>query len=208
MEKNGSMGQVEECMTTASLGPTTYPTKPKKAFSKVIRNPAMKDLPISSKEYFPRKKQKKPKKSLGGAPLVDGDITEALQRIKFNYSSKRSTVPNPEVMVLDPDYQGRPEWRSYGKSKYLLGWSLSHVANKTEAIQAINDITDFTTLLGSDDDKEYYDRVKYFFPEQAGFIRAYVKGKIIDPKIISDTGLESAITLIDLKSAKNNGFGF
>src|SRR6478609_1459293 len=212
---------IKEEMTTAAVGTnlgngkdspdnSKPKKKPKTAFSKIVRNPAIRK--VSKEEYFPQpaSNKKKLKKSLGGGPLDGSGLGESLdkslQRVKFVYTGKKSTIPNPEVMVLDPNYDGREHWKNYGKKDYVLGYSLSHVSNKNEAIRNINDITDFTTLLGSDDDKEFYDRIKQLFPEQATFIRAYKKGNIVEPKILDDNDNEVPVKLIDLKSARSNGF--
>jgi hypothetical protein len=202
-------------VSTASVGPVGLggsgvvdnskpPKKPKTAFSKkIIRTPAVSKSNVE--DYFPEPKsnKKKPKKSLGGP-----ELTEALQLVKFKYSGKDSTVPNPEVMVLDPNYDGQPHWKNYGNKDYVLGYSLAHVANKKIAQESINDITDFTSLLGTEDDQEYFQRLKQLFPESISFIRAYKKGLIMDPKILDDNGNETSIKLSELKSARVNKFGF
>jgi hypothetical protein len=203
-------------ITTANVGTPALGTnmpKKKKLFSKkVVRNPAVSKSAIG-KGYFPNPDGKL-KSSVLGAPVgsslngLSESLNESLQRVKFSYSSKNSTVPNPEVMVLDPNYDGKENWKNFGNKDYILGYSLSHVSNKQEAIQNIQDITDFTTLLGSQDDKEYYDRIKQLFPEQASFIRAYKKSRIVSPKILDENDNEIPIQLSDLKSAKDNGFGF
>ena len=190
------------------------PKKPKTAFSKIVRNPAV--TKVSSKkipktevnDYFPEPASNKPPKgSLGGAALSK-KLDESLQRVKFVYTGKNATVRNPEVMVLDPNYDGQSHWKNYGKKDYLLGYNLSHVANKNEAITSIQDVSDFTTLLGSEDDKEYYERLKQLYPESISFIRAYKKGDIVNPKILDDNGNETSIKLSELKSARVNRFGF
>ena len=202
----------EDGVSTASVGPVGLGSVPnsgnnsktKKRKQRIIRNPAVSKAAVN-KDYFPEPKNPRAKKSILGS---GGIIGESLQRVKFVYTGKKATVGEPEVMILDPNYDGQEHWKSYGKKDYILGYSLSHVINKSDAIRNINDITDFTTLLGSDDDREHYDRLKQLFPEQAAFIRAYKKGNIVAPRILDDNNNEVPINLINLKSARENGYGF
>jgi len=211
-------------VSTASVGPVGLggsgvvdnskpPKKPKTAFSKkIIRTPAVSKSNVE--DYFPEPKsnKKKPKKSLGGGQL-DGNglgesINESLQRVRFKYTGKNVTVPNPEVMVLDPNYDGQPHWKNYGNKDYVLGYNITNIANKDVAIAELQDISDFTSLLGSEDDKEYFERIKQLFPESISFIRAYKKGNIVAPKILDENGKEIPVKLINLKSARENKFGY
>jgi hypothetical protein len=104
-------------------------------------------------------------------------LKEELQYIKFKYDGKNNTIKYPKVKVLDPYYPGQPNQKSFGKRDDILGWSLSHVANKKYALKAIDDITDFAKLLSADS-YELYQRIKYFYPEQSTFIRRYIKDGI------------------------------
>lgn len=99
-------------------------------------------------------------------------LNEDLAYVKFKYDNYKND-PTPRVKVLDTEYPGIKGQKTYGQRKDLLGWNINYFKNKRYAKQAIDDITSFAKLLSADN-KEMYDRIKYFFPEQAKFIRRYM----------------------------------
>lgn len=103
-------------------------------------------------------------------------LNEALELIKFNYANYKHDK-RPRVKVLDLEYPGRPGQKTYGQRKDLLGWNINYFKNKRYARKAIDEIDSFARLLGAHD-KEKYERIKYFFPEQAKFIRRYQRKHI------------------------------
>jgi hypothetical protein len=108
-------------------------------------------------------------------------ITEALQAVKFRYTNSRHD-PVPEVKVLDTEYEGKKGQKTYGQRKDVLGWNTNYFFNKKEAALAIDEIDSFARLLAADK-KEKYNRVKTFFPEQAQYLRRYIKEKCKGVKI-------------------------
>lgn len=103
-------------------------------------------------------------------------LDEGLQYVKFKYDNYKND-PRPRVKVLDFEYPGRPEQKTYGQRKDMLGWNLNYFKNAKYARQAIDDITDFASLLSANKE-EMYKRVKAFFPEQAKFIRRYQRNYV------------------------------
>jgi len=102
-----------------------------------------------------------------------GVLKESLQYIKFHYTNYKHDK-RPKVKVLDHNYLGQINQKSYGKRKDILGYNLNYVKNRKEAIKAIDDISNFGDML-SNNKEEKYRRIKYFFPEQSKFIRRYMK---------------------------------
>jgi hypothetical protein len=129
------------------------------------------------KMYFKNEKSRKGKSEL----VKKTKINEALQAVKFRYTNSKHD-PVPEVKVLDTEYLGRPEQKTYGKRKDVLGWNLNYFENKEDARLAIDEIDSFARLLAADK-KEKYNRVKTFFPEQAQYLRRYIKEKCKGVKI-------------------------
>lgn len=103
-------------------------------------------------------------------------LLEALQYIKFHYSNYKNDK-RPRVKILDFSYPGQKGQKSYGKRRDLLGWNLNYFSNKKYAKKAVDEIDSFARLLSANN-KEKYDRVKHFFPEQAKFLRRYMKKHI------------------------------
>ena len=107
-------------------------------------------------------------------------LNEALELIKFNYanhSKNTASSRTPHVKALDYEYPGRKGQKTYGKRKDLLGWNISYFSNKRYARKAVDEIDSFARLLGAHGE-EKYKRIKYFFPEQAKFVRRYKKEHI------------------------------
>jgi len=100
-------------------------------------------------------------------------LNEALQLIKFSYANAKHDK-HPRVKALDYEYPGRSGQKTYGQRKDLLGWNINYFSNKRYARKAIDDIDSFARLLGAHG-KEKYERTKYFFPEQAKFLRRYMR---------------------------------
>lgn len=123
-------------------------------------------------------------------------LKEGLELIKFHYIGKNSHDPIPRVKVLDLEYPGIKGQKTYGKRKDLLGWNLSYYSNPKEAEKAIDDITSFASLLGSDN-KDKYSRIKDFYPEQAKHLRRYMRDGIKGLKR-KDSGLWKKTTYDEL----------
>jgi len=100
-------------------------------------------------------------------------LFENLNLIKFYYSNWKHDK-SPQVKVLDYNYTKQGEKNN---RKDLLGWNLNYYSNKEEAEKTIDDIDSFARLL-SVNNKEKYERIKYFFPEQHKLIRRYNKAYI------------------------------
>ena len=101
---------------------------------------------------------------------------EELDIIKFYYKGWNGDK-YPEVIVFDDKYPGKRGEKSYGEREDVLGWNLNYYGNKEEAIESINDINDFASLL-SDNKEDRYKRVKKLFKDQAKLIRRYKKSGI------------------------------
>jgi len=104
-------------------------------------------------------------------------LKEALVSVKFHYKNFKND-PYPLVKILDTKYEGKIGQKTYGKRKDLLGWNLNYFENKEEAKRSIDEIDSFARLMAADN-KEKYDRVKTFFPEQAQYLRRYIKDGIV-----------------------------
>ena len=130
-------------------------------------------------------------------------LYEALQYIKFRYNGKDRTIKHPKVKLLDPYYKGQKHQKTYGKrNDDLLGWSISHVKNKKYAIKAVDDITGFASLF-TRNTEEVYKRVKHFYPQQARFLRRFIRKHMKGLKEKTPIGLWKKINfgqLIKFKS--------
>jgi hypothetical protein len=127
-------------------------------------------------------------------------LEEALELIKFSYSNhSKDTAASkrPRVKVLDYSYPGRKGQKTYGKRSDLLGWNLNYFSNKRYARRAIDEIDSFARLLGAHNE-EKYSRVKYFFPEQAKFLRRYMKKHVSSLKRRTIFGLWRKTNYSDL----------
>jgi len=111
-----------------------------------------------------------------GIPELNKLLGEDLAYIKFKYSNYKHD-PTPKVKALDFEYPGQPGQSTYGQRDDVLGWNINYFKNKKYAKKAIDDIDSFAKLLGADKE-EKYKRIKYFFPEQAKFIRRYMRKHI------------------------------
>lgn len=129
------------------------------------------------KMYFANEKAKANKDEL----VKKTKITEALQVVKFRYMSARHD-PVPEVKVLDTEYPGAEGQKTYGQRQDILGWNLNYFENKKEAKKTIDEIDDFAKILGADK-KQKYERIKMLFPEQALYLRRYIKDNCKGVKI-------------------------
>jgi hypothetical protein len=103
-------------------------------------------------------------------------LEEALELVKFHYSNWKHDK-RPRVKVLDFRYPGRPGQKTYGQRRDLLGWNINYFKNKRYARRAIDEIDSFARLLSANN-KEKYRRIKYFFPQQAKYIRRYMRKHI------------------------------
>lgn len=103
-------------------------------------------------------------------------LNEALQYVKFHYDNYKHDK-RPRVKVLDFMYPGQPHQKTYGKRNDLLGWNINYFSNKRYARRAVDEIDSFARLLSANN-KEKYNRIKYFYPEQSKFIRRYMKKHI------------------------------
>lgn len=103
-------------------------------------------------------------------------LNEELAYVKFKYANYKND-PTPKVKVLDFEYPGRPGQSTYGQREDLLGWNINYFKNKRYARKAIDDIESFAKLLSANKD-EVYKRIKYFYPEQAQYIRRYMRKHI------------------------------
>jgi hypothetical protein len=157
-------------VTTANL---SGEEAPKRVFKGVIKrnNKILKAFVDDDEEDKKKKKKKK--------------LEEGLQTLRFKYDGENRTIKKPVVKLLDPYYKGRPEQKTYGQRDDLLGWSLSHVSNREEAENAIDDISDFASMLSANSD-EVYKRIKYFYPKQSEFIRRYMRKHINKLKVRED----------------------
>jgi len=127
-------------------------------------------------------------------------INEALELVKFaygNHSKDTAASKRPRVKVLDYRYPGQPHQKTYGQRKDLLGWNINYFSNKRYARRAIDEIDSFARLLDAGD-KEKYSRVKYFFPEQAKFLRRYMRKRISNIKRKGAIGLWKKTDYTDL----------
>ncbi len=108
---------------------------------------------------------------------VEKMYSEDVEYIKFKYGNYHNDKA-PKVKVLDFEYPGRPGQKTYGQRKDVLGWNINYVEGgrgaRKEAIGAIDDILDFTDLLGGDK-LEKYNRIVTMFPQIAEHLRRYVK---------------------------------
>jgi hypothetical protein len=100
-------------------------------------------------------------------------IFEDLNLVNFYYSNWKHDR-FPKVKVLDYNYHKENE---KNKRKDLLGWNINYYKNKKEAIRTIDDIDSFARMISANN-KEKYQRIKYFSPEQAKLIRRYNKNYI------------------------------
>ena len=135
-------------------------------------------------------------------------LNEALELIKFSYSNhSKDTAASkrPRVKVLDYSYPGQPHQKTYGQRKDLLGWNINYFSNKRYARRAIDEIISFSKLLGAEN-KEKYSRVKYFFPEQAKFLRRYMRKRISNLKRRSAIGLWRKTDYTDLITRHKDRF--
>jgi len=111
---------------------------------------------------------------------VEKYYTEGLEYVKFKYTNYKNDK-TPQVKVLDFEYPGIKGQKTYGKRKDVLGWNINYVeggrAAKREAINGIDDIADFTELLGGSS-REKYERIVTMFPQAAEFLRRYMRDHI------------------------------
>lgn len=98
---------------------------------------------------------------------------EELNTAKFFYTNWKHDK-FPQVKILDYHYTKEGEKTP---SDDLIGWNLNYYSNKEEAAKTIDDIDSFARLISADN-KEKYNRIKYFFPEQEKLIRRYKKNNI------------------------------
>lgn len=99
------------------------------------------------------------------------DLNEGLLYVKFKYDNFKQD-PRPRVKVLDFEYPGQEDQKTYGQRKDLLGWNINYFSNKKQAKEAIDDIADFARLLAANK-LEMYKRIRDLFPEQAKYLRRY-----------------------------------
>jgi hypothetical protein len=111
-------------------------------------------------------------------------LTEALASVRFHYSNFKHD-PKPLVKVLDTEYPGQKGQSTYGQRKDLLGWNENYFLNKKEAVRSIDEIDSFARLMAADN-REKYERVKIFFPEQAQYLRRYIKDHIVGLRVKED----------------------
>jgi hypothetical protein len=119
-------------------------------------------------------------------------LNEALELVKFYYKNHSKNTPEskrPRVKVLDYKYPGRPGQKTYGQREDLLGWNVSYFTNSKYASRAVDEIDSFARLLGANRNDEKYSRIKYFFPEQAKFLRRYMRKHIDGLRRKSENGL-------------------
>ena len=103
--------------------------------------------------------------------LSDNSLNERLLYVKFKYDNFKQD-PRPRVKVLDFEYPGQEDQKTYGQRKDLLGWNINYFSNKKQAREAIDDIADFARLLAANK-LEMYKRIRDLFPEQAKYLRRY-----------------------------------
>lgn len=136
-------------VTTSAVAPDAFPMK---LFSL---------KPITMNAYMNFSKKKKKKKP----------INEGIEAVKFFYKNWHNDK-FPVVKCLDYEYPGQPHQKTYGQRKDLLGWNVNYFENKEDAVRTIDDIDTFARMLSANK-QEKYKRIKYFFPEQASYIRRY-----------------------------------
>jgi len=157
-----------------AFGPLgSYATEKHPSYKKALKN-FKKNAVI--KMYF-----KKPSNKNKDELVKKTKINEALQAVKFRYTNSKHD-PVPVVKVLDTEYEGKKGQKTYGQRKDVLGWNLNYFTDEKEASLAIDEIDSFARLLAADK-KEKYNRVKTFFPEQAQYLRRYIKEKCKGVKI-------------------------
>lgn len=98
-------------------------------------------------------------------------VNENIEEVKFLYKNWHNDK-FPVVKVLDTEYKGREGQSTYGQRKDLLGWNVNYFENKEDAARTIDDIDTFARMISANKE-EKYKRIKYFFPEQASYIRRY-----------------------------------
>lgn len=101
------------------------------------------------------------------------EINEALEYVKFHYSNWHNDK-RPRVKALDFKYPGQEGQDTYGQRDDILGWNINYFKNKKYAKKAIDEIDSFARLLAANK-LEKYKRIKHFFPEQAKYIRRYMR---------------------------------
>ena len=115
---------------------------------------------------------------------VEKWYTEDVAYIKFKYANYNKDK-TPQVKVLDFEYPGIKGQKTYGQRKDILGWNINYVDGgrgaRKEAIKAIDDILDFTDLLGGNK-REKYERIVTMFPQVAEHLRRYMKKHISSVK--------------------------
>lgn len=115
---------------------------------------------------------------------VEKYFNEDLEYIKFKYKNYKNDK-TPKVKVLDFKYPGREGQKTYGQREDILGWNINYVeggrADRKEARDGIDDIADFTELLGGNS-REKYQRIVTMFPQAAEFLRRYMKQHVVDLK--------------------------
>lgn len=131
-------------------------------------------------------------------------LNEALELVKFHYSNYKNDK-RPRVKVLDYEYPGQPHQKTYGQRKDLLGWNINYFSNKRYARRAIDEIDSFARLLGAHN-QEKYTRIKYFFPEQAKFLRRYMRKHIKEPKRRNWIGLWRKTDFSELMKLDRDSF--
>ena len=111
---------------------------------------------------------------------VEKWYNEDVAYIKFKYANYNNDK-TPQVKVLDFEYPGIKGQKTYGKRKDVLGWNINYVeggkSSRREAVKAIDDILDFTDLLGGNK-REKYERIVTMFPQVAEHLRRYMKQHI------------------------------
>ena len=127
-------------------------------------------------------------------------LNEVLQLVKFRYTNYKKD-PTPEVKVLDTQYFGKIDQKTYRQRQDVLGWNINAYENKKEAEKTLDEIDDFARLLAADK-KEKYQRVKLFFPEQAQLLRRYIKEKCKGLRVKED-GLWKQVDWSRIKELDN-----
>lgn len=111
-------------------------------------------------------------------------FTEELEYVKFKYNNYKNDK-TPKVKVLDFKYPGIEGQKTYGQREDILGWNINYVEGgkeaRKEAKAGIDDIADFTELLGGNN-REKYQRIVTMFPQAGEFLRRYMKKHIVDLK--------------------------
>lgn len=106
---------------------------------------------------------------------------KGLPLIKFNYE-KPNHCKTPLVKVLDYDYKGQLQQKSYGERKDILGFNIKKDKDRKKHSKELDDLYAFSEYSGFNK-KELYNRIKEFDPDIIKFIRRYNKSKIKKPKI-------------------------